>query len=359
MKLLSKSLLLLLTELAFLSVSFAQITAPRTPSPGAAFTQTIGISSVTIKYSRPSVNNRKIWGELVPYGWTSAGSNPSVPWRAGANENTTINFSHNCKVEGIDVPAGTYGLFFVINPDNSGEVILSKKYRSWGSFTYDKAEDLMRAPIKIRDVSSHNERLTYDFVNITKNTGEVVLDWEKKQFPVKVEFAVDDIVIANAKDELRGPIGSNGLGWTSAANYCLTNDVDLDQGLRWIEKTSAIAPTFTALSIKSGILEKLGRQQEADKAMADALVNAREDELNLYAYQLMTEGKHDKAVETFLLTTQRYPKSANAWDSLGEGYATKGDNANAIKSFKKALTLNPSAVVRDNSEKFLKQLQGS
>lgn len=111
------------------------ITTPRTPSPGATVSQKIGISSVTVSYSRPSVKNREIWGALVPYGWNvqAFGAHNEAPWRAGANENNVITFSHEAQVEGKIVPAGSYGLFFVINKDNTGEVVLSKDYRAWGS----------------------------------------------------------------------------------------------------------------------------------------------------------------------------------------------------------------------------------
>src|SRR5258705_1174796 len=102
------------------------VTTPRTPSPAAVVSQTIGISTVTVKYSRPSVKGREIWGALVPYGWNvqGFGTGNSAPWRAGPNENTVIQFSHDAKVEGQPVPAGSYGLTFVINKDNTGEGIL-------------------------------------------------------------------------------------------------------------------------------------------------------------------------------------------------------------------------------------------
>src|SRR5690242_7083957 len=114
------------------------ITTPRTPSPGATVSQKVGISTVTVNYSRPSVKGREVWGKLVPYGWTKQGfgNNADAPWRAGANENTTVTLTNDATIEGKPVPAGTYGLFFVINQDNSGEVILSKDTKSWGSFWY-------------------------------------------------------------------------------------------------------------------------------------------------------------------------------------------------------------------------------
>jgi hypothetical protein len=333
------------------------ISTPRTPSPAANITQTIGISTVTVNYSRPSVKGREVWGNLVPYGWNAQGfgNGNKAPWRAGANENTTIRFSHDAVVEGKTVPAGTYGLFFVINKDNSGEVILSKDNRSWGSFWYEPTHDQLRSTIQVRDIPN-TEILTYDFINATKNSAELVLNWEKKQFPVKIEFAVDDIVMANAAEELKGPVGFNWQGYSSAANYALQNKVNYDQALKWIDQAIAQNSNFTTLNIKAGLLRAMGNTAEADKMQNEAVGVATENELNLYGYQLLNQGEQDKAIQMFVLNTQRHPRSANAWDSLGEGYALKGDKKNAIINFKKSLSLNPAPNVKANSEKYLKQL---
>ncbi len=333
------------------------ITTPRTPSPAAKVSQKIGISTVTVDYSRPSVKGRVIWGDLVPYGWNvqGFGNNKSAPWRAGANENTMIEFSHDATVEGQAVPAGKYGLFFTINADDSGEVILSKDYRSWGSFFYEAEHDQLRAKIQLRN---HDlvELLTYDFVNLTKNTGELVLNWEKKQFPVKIEFAVDELVIANATEELKGPVGFNWQGPASAANYALANNIHTDLGIKWAEQAVGANKNFNTLSVKAGLLEKTGKSAEAEKIRTEAVAIGTEVELNAYGYQLSGQGEHDKAIKIFVLNTERYPESANAWDSLGEAYAIKGDKENAIKNFKKCLSMNPPDAVRANSEMYLKKL---
>ncbi len=333
------------------------ITTPRTPSPAAMVQQTIGISTVTISYSRPSVKGREIWGKLVPYGWNAQGfgNGNAAPWRAGANENSTIKFSHNAKVEGKDVPAGEYGLFFVVNEDNSGEVILSKDSRSWGSFWYEPTHDLMRTKIQLRSVPM-TEMLTYDFVNNSKTSSELVLNWEKKQFPVKIEFDVDGIVMANAVEELKGPTGFSWQGFNSAANYAVNNKLNYEQALKWADQAVAQNPTFNTFTTKSNVMKAMGKTADADSFMNRALAIATEAELNLYGYNLLNAGQQDKAIEIFILNTKRFPKSANTFDSLGEAYVTKGDKKNAIVSFKKSLSMNPPANVKANSEKFLKQL---
>ncbi len=348
--------LLTITFVCFTAIA-QPVTTPRIPSPAASVLQTIGISVVTVSYSRPSVKDREIWGKLVPYGWNAQGfgNGNSAPWRAGANENTTIKFSHDAKVEGKPVPAGEYGLFFVINADNTGELILSKDYRSWGSFFYEPKQDLLRTKIQLREIP-FTEMLTYDFINNTKNSSELVLNWEKKQFPVKIEFDVDNIVLANAAEELKGPAGFNWQGFTSAANYALQNKTNYEQALKWIDQAIAINSSFTTLTVKSNILRAMDKTEEADKMMNDAIAIASENELNIYGYQLLGAGQHDKAIEIFTLNTKRSPKSPNCFDSLGEAFATKGDKKNAILNFKKSLSMNPPANVRANSEKFLKQL---
>jgi tetratricopeptide (TPR) repeat protein len=338
------------------ALSAQPVTLPRTPSPAASIKQTIGISTVTVTYSRPAVKGRAIWGQLVPYGWNKQGFGlgKEAPWRAGANENTILELSHPAKIEGVTVPAGTYGLFFVINQDNSGEVVLSKESQAWGSFFYDPAKDQMRAKIQARD-NAHTEFLTYDFINLAKNSGELVLNWEKKQLPVKIEFAVDEIVMANAEQELKGSTGFTPQGFTSAAQYALQNNVNQEKALTWIDQAIVQNNVFATKRVKAGLLRQTGKKDEADKILKEAMSTATELELNAYGYQLIGQNEIDKAIEVFVVNTERNPKSANAFDSLGEAYATKGDKTNAIKNFKKSLSLNPPENVKINSEKFLKQ----
>ena len=237
------------------SLSNAQgpITTPREPSPAASVSQTVGISTVNIQYSRPSVKNRIIWGNLVPYGWNvdGFGAGNSAPWRAGANENTVLTLSQDATIEGHLVPAGSYGLFFVINKDNSGEIVLSKDYKAWGSFWYDPKFDEMRSKIMVRDMPTSTERLEYSFNDINKNSAELDLTWEKKQFPVKIEFAVDKIVMDNATEELKNTAGFGWMGYSTAANYALTHDVNTEQGLQWADKAISLNKNFTDMSLKA------------------------------------------------------------------------------------------------------------
>jgi tetratricopeptide (TPR) repeat protein len=350
---------ILATFLTTFQATSQTVTLPR-PSPAATASQTVGISTVTVKYSRPAVKGRKVWGQLVPFGWNvqGFGLGNSAPWRAGANENTVLHLADAATIEGHAVPAGDYGLFFVINEDNTGEVILSKQSRNWGSFFYDPKYDEMRAKIAVKPAAESTEWLTYDFSNVTQNSAELDLNWEKMQFPVKIEFDVTKIVIANAAQELQGTTGFNWTGYSSAANYVLAtkSTENYEQALKWADHAINMTPTFTDISVKAGLLKALGRAAEAETIMKDAVVIGTENELNAYGYQLINDKEQDHAIEVFVTNTQRHPKSANCFDSLGEAYALKGDNKNAIINFKKSLALNPPAATKANSEKYLKQL---
>src|SRR6266705_3291593 len=162
-------LLLFQTIPVLISLAHAQSTIldlPR-PSQHASVTQRIGITDITINYHRPLVNGRKIWGGLVPYGQV---------WRAGVNENTSIAFSDPVTIEGRPLDKGAYGLHMIAG-ENEWTVIFSKNSTSWGSFTYNQAEDALRVTSKPQSAELH-EALTYDFDQLTPNSAVVTLRWE-------------------------------------------------------------------------------------------------------------------------------------------------------------------------------------
>ena len=166
-----KKIKLFLALIATANCSFAQMDIPPSGgNPRATVTEEVGITSITIKYSRPDVNKRegKIWGDgnLVTYGFTSTNlttNKNTQPWRAGANENTTIMFEHDVKVEGKDLKAGTYGLHMAVWPDKV-TLIFSNQSSAWGSFYYDEKFDAMRIDVKPAVLDKSVEYLKYEFI---------------------------------------------------------------------------------------------------------------------------------------------------------------------------------------------------
>ena len=147
-----KNMLLVLLLFGMFSVTHAQLTTlPNGGNKKASVSEWVGITNVVITYNRPGVKSREgqIWGKLVATGYTDQGygTSKAAPWRAGANENTTMTFSQPVKIEGKDLPAGTYG-FFIALGDNESTLIFSKISTSWGSFYYDSTEDALRVNVK-------------------------------------------------------------------------------------------------------------------------------------------------------------------------------------------------------------------
>ena len=180
--------LLLLSSFLFLpSVASAQQGKVRA-SLKASVMQTLGVDTeITIVYSRPGVKGRKIWGALVPYGMApgnKASKGKPFPWRAGANENTTIEFSKDVLVDGHRLPAGKYGLF-MIPSEKDWTVIFSRNNSAWGAYSYNQAEDALR--ITVTPVEApHTEWLTYGFDDLAGTSATAYLQWANLKVPFKI-----------------------------------------------------------------------------------------------------------------------------------------------------------------------------
>lgn len=353
---------LLLCLLLCVSVNtFSQLNLPR-GSQMATVSQRIGITDVYVKYSRPSVNKREIWGKLVPYGMNNLGFGTAKksPWRAGANENSIIKFTNNVKIEGKELKAGKYGFHIIVNKNNTATLIFNKSYNAWGSYFYNPKNDALRVDISTKTIP-HQEQLMFAFNNVKANSAVLSLNWEKKSFPFKIEVDVTNVVLNDIKNKLEGQIGFNRQSWEQAAKFAMNNGGNLNEALQWVN--GAISgqfysqKTFGNVSLKSQILSKLGKKEEASKYLDEAANIANENQLNRLAYSMVNAKNMNKALKYFLLNVENNPKSANAHNSLGECYKMIGNKKKAIKHLKKALSLNPPANVKANSEKLLKELK--
>jgi tetratricopeptide (TPR) repeat protein len=339
------------------------VTTPRPVSPAAEIKQTIGLSEVTVNYSRPRLTlngvdrTGKIWGQQVPYGLSNpgAGTATQAPWRAGANENTVISFSDDVKIEGKPLAAGKYGFHIIVHEDNRATLIFSKTYTSWGNFFYDAKDDALRVDISTK-VIPNTEVLTYEFEDMGNDYAVLALSWEKKKFPLKIEFDVHKIVLARFRDELRSLPGFGWQGFQTAATYCLNNNINLEEALGWADIAATRNKTFPTLSTKAAVLYQMGRQAESEKILDEAVATATMAQINAVGYQLLAAKRFDKAIEILQVNVKNNPTDANSFDSLGEAYKMSGDKDNAIKNLRKSLSLNPPEAVKANSEKLLKEL---
>src|SRR5690606_3448523 len=198
--------------LLWLSVpATAQIMPLTMTPPGgnkkAMVSEQIGIVKVTVTYSRPGVKGRegKIYGTPVAhYGFVDLGfgTSKAAPWRAGANENTVVRFSHPVKVEGHDLPAGAYGFFIALDEEES-TLIFSRVSDSWGSYSYDPAQEALRVKVKNVPLDESVEWLTYSFTNQTDSSATIAMSWEKRMIPFTVTADVHNLQLAAFEENFR------------------------------------------------------------------------------------------------------------------------------------------------------------
>jgi hypothetical protein len=324
----------------------------------------IGLTDITVTYDRPGVKGRDghIWGELIHTGFVDEGfgSSKSSPWRAGANENTTITFSTDVKVEGQTLPAGKYGLFVAYDP-NESTIIFSKNYNSWGSYFYDAKEDALRVKVKPRTLDKSVEWLKYEFTDQTNNSANLNLQWEKLSIPFKVEVDLVNTQLTSFRNELRTDKGFSWQSWNQAAQWCLQNNVNLDQALQWADSASGPVfggnTQFQPIATKAQILEKLGRSDEAAALMKTALPMANMNQLHQYGRQLLAQKKYKEALEIFKLNATKNPNQFTTTMGLVRGYSANGDYKSALKYAQQALPVAPDQVNKTNLETMIKKLQ--
>lgn len=291
-------LFLSLILLGAASSALAQAPAVRTPRPSqkASVMQTIGVTDVTITYSRPGVKGRKIWGDapaelaagtatldnqntrpkdmvIVPYGHV---------WRTGANEATQFDVTDDVWINGQKLPAGSYSLHTIPGKDE-WTIVFNGTANQWGSFNYDEKKDTLRVKAKPELVNENQEWLLYSFDPVTDNSAQVNIRWEKLRVPFTVE--VKDIkaltltkmraTVAAAKpDDWRTPL--------QAANYVLLgeNQMDSTEAMGWLEQSIKVKETFGNMYTKARLLASQGKTQEAIATGEKALVLGKEAKAN-------------------------------------------------------------------------------
>lgn len=317
--------------------TYAQLTIPE-GSQRAQITQRVGITDITIDYGRPKVNKREIWGKLVPYGFNNLGfgTSTAAPWRSGANTNTTIEFTHDVKIEEKDIKAGKYGFHTALEESGDVTIIFSKDNGAWGSYFYEESKDALRVKVKSREVS-HTELLTFSFPEVDANSAVASLRWEKKEIPFKIEVNVSDIVLATIKSDLTNSAGFTQSNWDQAAGYAMQVG-KMEQALEWvngsIEGNFFSKPTFSNLSMKAQILNQMGKISEANQLADQIIALGNASELFQYGSQLMAGGNKDLAMKVHQANVKN---SGGVWPSnygLARMHSANGNYKGAMKALK-------------------------
>ncbi len=305
-----------------------------------------GVGSVAISYSSPGVKGRTVWGGIVPWGFAPLGfglsttDNPS-PWRAGADQNTTFTFSHDVKVNGKDLAAGTYGFFIAPAQEGPWTVVFSNDSNHWGSFFYKAENDALRVEATVEDAGFH-EWLTYEFIDRQNTSTTVAMVWGDKKLPIKIELADPVRAHMTALDaELNNQAGFTYQNFSAASRYA-SSVGEHEKAISWAE-TAISGPfvgvkNFGTLNGKATVLMAAGKTDEALAVMDEAikLPDATAGAIHQYGRQLIGVGQKDKALEVF-----KYNQKTNkgAWPTnygLARGYSAVGNYKQAIKYLKLA-----------------------
>lgn len=326
-------------------VSFAALAQMTLPPSGnnqkSEVSQYLGLVKVTINYSSPDVAGREIWGKLVPYGLNnlnfgkSSDANPS-PWRAGANENTLITFSHDVQIEGKPLKAGTYGLHMIAAPEGQDWVVIfSNATGAWGSFSYLPSDEALRVSVKAV-ACEHNEFLTYEFTDRLQNSATARLKWEKLSVPFKISVPNgDDLYVQKLREEFTGiKAFTNWQNGVSAINFCANKKLNLEEALGWaqnyIDRNIKYFPIYNS---KANVLAAMGKQAEADAVMKEAIAlnDATSSQIVGYGRTLISQKREKDAMSVFESGVKKFPGNSLALAGLARGYSALGDHKKALK----------------------------
>ncbi len=225
---------------------------PLRVSPAATLTQDLGLSQIKLSFARPAVKGRKIWGGLVPYGQV---------WRTGANAATNVTFSHDCKVAGKDVAAGTYALF-AIPTEQAWTLILSKQAKIWGAYDYKADQDALRFEAQ-PEATPHQEYLDYRIQVTDLDHARIELAWEKLKVAFPVAFEGKAIYWKHLEETLAKAPETDLIPWYQAAQYCFQMKLHLDKALAWSEKSVKIGESMWNCENRARVLHWAGRTAEA------------------------------------------------------------------------------------------------
>jgi len=276
----------------------AQVRVPR-PSQKASVMQTIGVTDVTITYSRPGVKGRKIWGDPLPGQESSVKGEATldnqnvrpkeaviVPWghvwRTGANEATTFEVTDDVLINGQKLAAGSYSLHTIPTKDE-WTIVFNGTANQWGSFDYDPAKDTLRVKAKPQWVNENQEWLQYTIEPVADNSARVNIRWEKVSVPFTVEVPdVMSVTLAKARAAVNAAKADDWRTPLQAANFALQNNVatDDEEGMSWLEKSIKVKETFQNLSAKARALFKAGKKQEAIALGEQAIQRGKTDKVD-------------------------------------------------------------------------------
>lgn len=222
------------------------------PSPAASLKQTVGVTDISVIYSRPGVKGRDIWGKVVAY---------NELWRAGANLSTMLEISDDVKIEGQKVPAGKYSIFLIPAQQGEWTLVVNKAVNLAGTNGYKQEEDVFRAKVKPVAQPTSTEWLEYTINDLTDSSATLTLAWEKLRIPMKIEIATSELSFSKARNVVAAGQAAN-IGF---ANYALQTNSNLEEAMKMVDASIAVQESYRNHVLKARLLEKMGKKADAVK----------------------------------------------------------------------------------------------
>ncbi len=268
------SIVALTAVLAVTSLPLAaqQLELPR-PSPKGSVMQRIGLTDVTINYSRPSVKGRKIWGELVPM---------DKVWRVGANEATSIAFTDDVTIDGKKLKAGTYSLHAIPGKE-TWTLIFNSVADQWGSYSYDAAKDVLRISIKPVTMNTTVESMLFVFPEVSESAATAALVWQNVSVPFKIEADVKTKAMSNIKAAIAAAKADDWRTSFQGAQYAFNTKSNWPEAKDWIAKSVATKATLANLTLHARMLAAEGKKADAIAAAEKAVMAGKEQKADASA----------------------------------------------------------------------------
>ncbi len=316
------SLYLILSQ----NYSFAQFHTLTIPAPSNRVieTQRLAITDITIDYSSPSVRGRDVWNNpnIIPQN-----GNP-IAWRAGANMNTTIQFTSDVLIEGKALKKGKYG-FHIIPKSNSFTLLFASNPNQWGSYYLD-VENGIELSVDVSSVeTSFSEKLDYEFINWTDSSVVIALEWADKRIPFTVSVDLDKTVIESFRSELLGINTYRWEAWNDAARWCLDRNTNLEEALEWTNRSieggyGGFASNRNPINVRTKILllHRLDETEELTETIQNAtnLYFENPNNTSQFTFTLIQLSYYEEALSILDNTIERFP---NYWPlTLYKGLAT-------------------------------------
>lgn len=239
------------------------------PSPLGKTSQVVGLTNISIEYSRPGVKDRTVWGELVPY---------NEVWRAGANKATLFETDADIRVNGQNLPAGKYSLFIVPREGNNWTLIFNKETELWGSGDYKVENDQLRVEADVVNLACDAERLDFHFTDVDMKSAVLAMDWEKKRMFVNIDSDPLTRALANIQKAIEtGKEEDKWRIYRNAASFAKDQGNMTDQGLAWVEESVKLKDSWYGYWLYAQLLEQKQNYTEAVAKAQKAIEVGRAD----------------------------------------------------------------------------------